>query len=55
LDDETLWSKSYTWRKSAAGLFLVIDTGQLLPGAVDYDKVGVVEFFDRPRGGKRRA
>jgi hypothetical protein len=35
-------------RRSAAGLILEIDIGQLLPGAVRHDKAGV-QFLDSPR------
>jgi len=34
--------------KDSVALILEIDIGQLLPGAVDHDEAGVVEFFNRP-------
>ena len=38
----------------AARLILKIDIVKLLPVGVAHNKTGVVEFLDRPRGGKRR-
>jgi hypothetical protein len=35
-------------------LFLKVDVGQLLPGAVDHDEASV-EFFNRPRRRERRS
>jgi len=36
-------------RQGCGRLILEIDIRQLLPGAVDHDKAGVIEFFEGPR------